>query len=75
MALAADLKADGFTVISVCPGHVGTDMGNAGADHFKIPRPPLTAPVSVKGQLAIIDGLTPEKTGWYGNYKGEPLAF
>ena len=50
-------------------------MGNAGADRYGIPRPALDAPTSVKGQLAVIDGLTPEQTGWYVNWKGETMPY
>jgi hypothetical protein len=50
-------------------------MGNAGADRFGVPRPALQVPTSVAGQLKIIEGLTPEKTGTYINYAGEVLPF
>ena len=75
VALAADLKADGFKVICMCPGHVGTDMGNRGADRYGVPRPALTAETSVKGQLAIIDGLTSEQTGSYFSYTGDIIPY
>ena len=126
LTLAGALKAEGFTVISMCPGGaqssmcacsdpcladdrgigacnaqpiihvsrkaadfllrwylidhaaagwVATDMGNTGSELFGGAKPTLTAETSVEGQLAVIDALTPDKTGWYGNYKGEAIPY
>jgi hypothetical protein len=64
------LAAVGF-VTAVC----AADMGKTGSEIFGGKLPSLDAETSVRGQLAVIDGLTQEKNGWYGNYKGEDIPY
>lgn len=51
------------------------DMGKSGSEIFGGALPTLDAETSVRGQLAVIDGLTQDKSGWYGNYKGEAIPY
>jgi NAD(P)-dependent dehydrogenase (short-subunit alcohol dehydrogenase family) len=61
-SMSVDLRARGFTCVVINPGWVKTDMGGAGAT--------ITAEDSVRKMLAIIDGLTPEQTGSFLNFRG-----
>lgn len=61
-ALAADLKRDGITVISLDPGWVRTDMGG--------PTAPLSVEESVRGCLRVIDNLKPKDSGRFLNHAG-----
>ncbi|EIE23424.1 C-signal [Coccomyxa subellipsoidea C-169] len=70
VALAVELKKEGITVTSQCPGWVDTDMGSSASDTLGIDRPPLDTPTSVAAQLKVIDGLTLEKSGTFFNHEG-----
>lgn len=50
-------------------------MGSTSADLQGVDRPTLDAETSVKGQLAVIDSLTPAKSGSYFNYEGDEISF
>lgn len=56
-------------------GWVATDMGNTGSELFGGAKPTLTAETSVKGLLAVIDGLTPATSGSYIRYDGGHIKF
>ncbi len=65
--LAIELKPLGVTVVALHPGWVRTDMGG--------PNAPLSAPESVAGIIATIDGLSLENSGSFLDYRGEMVAW
>jgi NAD(P)-dependent dehydrogenase (short-subunit alcohol dehydrogenase family) len=65
--LAIELKPLGVTVVALHPGWVRTDMGG--------PNAPLSAPESVAGIIATVDGLGLENTGSFFDYRGETVAW
>ncbi len=65
--LAIELKPLGVTVLALHPGWVRTDMGG--------PNAPLSAPESVAGIIATIDGLGLENSGSFFDYRGETVAW
>jgi short-subunit dehydrogenase len=75
VAMAVDLKKDGITVISMCPGWVATDMGSTATGTLGIEAPPLEAPESISCQLKVIDGLTLEKSGTFFNHEGAVVPY
>ena len=75
VAMAVDLKKDGITAISMCPGWVATDMGSTAAGTLGIETPPLEAPESISCQLKVIDGLTLEKSGTFFNHEGAVVPY
>jgi NAD(P)-dependent dehydrogenase (short-subunit alcohol dehydrogenase family) len=71
---AAELRPEGFTVVAIHPGWVATDMGNGAATVLKT-SPPVETPDSVAGMIKVLERLTPEKTGAFLNWKGEPMPW
>ena len=65
--LAVELKSQRVTVVALHPGWVRTDMGG--------PNAPLSAPESVAGLIATVDGLGLENTGSFFDYRGETVAW
>jgi NAD(P)-dependent dehydrogenase (short-subunit alcohol dehydrogenase family) len=65
--LAAELRPQRITVVALHPGWVRTDMGG--------PNAPLSAPESVAGIIATIDGLSLENSGGFLDYRGRPMAW
>ena len=64
---AQDLRGDGFTVVTVSPGWVRTDMGGKDA--------PLAPEESIASLVRTIDGLTPAANGKFLDYDGSPLPW
>ncbi|PIL23173.1 hypothetical protein GSI_14482 [Ganoderma sinense ZZ0214-1] len=56
-----------LTVISMCPGHLQTELGGASA--------PTPASVGVGGVLKVLAGLTPKDTGRFINSKGDTVQW
>ena len=65
-----ELRDEGFTFISMSPGHVNTDMGAAGGR-----KPPLEVPESITGMLQVLEGLTREDNGRFLQYDGSELPW
>ena len=65
--LAQELRPEGIVVVPVHPGWVRTDMGGPGAD--------LSAEQSARGLLAVIDGLTSERSGRFLSWDGSELPW
>jgi NAD(P)-dependent dehydrogenase (short-subunit alcohol dehydrogenase family) len=65
--LAAELAAQGITVVSISPGWVRTDMGGAGA--------PLAPNESVTAMLQTLDGLETADNGRFIDYRGAAIAW
>ena len=63
--LSIDLKSSGFTVVSLHPGWVKTDMGGKIAD--------LEAKTSVSSLINVIERLKFEDSGKFFNYDGKEL--
>jgi NAD(P)-dependent dehydrogenase (short-subunit alcohol dehydrogenase family) len=61
------LKPRGIVCAAVCPGHVRTELGGAGAL--------IDADESVAGLRRVIEGLTPERSGSFTRYDGAPIAW
>jgi NAD(P)-dependent dehydrogenase (short-subunit alcohol dehydrogenase family) len=66
-SLAQDLREDGILAVVVSPGWVKTDMGG--------PEAPLSVTESAAGMVTFLDGLTPQQSGGFFDYKGERLAW
>jgi NAD(P)-dependent dehydrogenase (short-subunit alcohol dehydrogenase family) len=82
--LSVELANEGFTLISLHPGAVSTDMGNDVVNKFAAKSPEIgeymrgisiTPEVSVTGQLKLIDNLSKEQTGKFYSYTGEELVW
>jgi len=65
--LANELKPEGFTVLTIHPGWVQTDMGGENAT--------LTPEESISGIRAVIAARGPEDTGTYWAYSGEEVPW
>lgn len=66
-SMAIDLRGEGFKVVTMNPGWVQTDMGGAGA--------PTPVATSVGLMIERIDGLTPEQSGLFVDYRGHTWAW
>jgi NAD(P)-dependent dehydrogenase (short-subunit alcohol dehydrogenase family) len=65
--LALSLAPRGITCAALCPGHVKTELGGAGAL--------LEADTSVRGLRAVIAALTPADSGCYRDYNGRTIGW
>ncbi len=65
--VAAELRSDNIIVVALSPGWVKTDMGGAQA--------PTSAHDSAAGLIRVITRLTPQDSGSFLDYKGEPIAW
>jgi NAD(P)-dependent dehydrogenase (short-subunit alcohol dehydrogenase family) len=65
--LALALAPRRITVVALCPGWVGTDMGGADA--------PLAPAQSVSGLLRVLDGLTLGDSGRFLDWQGTAMAW
>jgi NAD(P)-dependent dehydrogenase (short-subunit alcohol dehydrogenase family) len=65
--MSFDLTPHGVIVITMDPGWVKTDMGGRGAE--------LDPDESIRGQLNVIDNLTPDDSGHYFLYNGEEIPW
>ncbi|TVQ76290.1 MAG: SDR family oxidoreductase [Phycisphaeraceae bacterium] len=65
--LGQELRDEGIICVALHPGWVKTRMGGEKA--------PLTPEESIAGMLRVIDGLRPEQTGAFLDYKGETLPW
>lgn len=66
-SLSIDLRDAGVLAIPIHPGWVQTDMGGENAT--------ISAEASVSGMRAVIEGLTPEKSGRLWTYAGEEMPW
>ncbi|HEU4532136.1 MAG TPA: SDR family oxidoreductase [Steroidobacteraceae bacterium] len=70
VTLAGDTKKDGIIVTALSPGMVDTRGGAMKG------MPGLTEiDASISGMIKVIDGLTPEQSGTWIRYTGEPAAW
>ena len=67
---AAELAGEGFTFISLSPGHVATDMGSAGGRAA-----PLTVEESVAAMMQVVARLAREQNGQFYDFDGKPLPW
>ena len=65
--MAADLREEGFLVVSMSPGWVRTDMGGENAN--------LSPAESVSGILRTLAGLNQENSGGFFNHDGTELPW
>ncbi|BGP20137.1 hypothetical protein JCM10213_000778 [Rhodosporidiobolus nylandii] len=69
-------EAHNLVAFPVCPGHVQTDMGNLGAQHFGIEKAPVTVEDSVAGILKLADEATRETHGGkFLSYTGDAVPW
>jgi NAD(P)-dependent dehydrogenase (short-subunit alcohol dehydrogenase family) len=82
--LSVELTNEGYTVISLHPGVVTTDMGVDAVKKFEAMSTEvgaymrgisITPEVSVTDQLKLIDGLKKEQTGKFYSYTGEEISW
>jgi NAD(P)-dependent dehydrogenase (short-subunit alcohol dehydrogenase family) len=65
-----ELRDEGYTFISMSPGHVATDMGSAGGRVA-----PLTVEQSIDGMIKVLEGATSEDNGKFLQYDGAELPW
>lgn len=65
-----ELRGQGYTFLSMSPGHVATDMGSAGGR-----KAPLTVEESVGGILKVLSHVSPEDNGKFLQYDGVELPW
>ena len=65
--LANEVRDQGVTLATMHPGWVQTDMGGPGAT--------IDAPTSVRGMMAVIDGLEIGQSGGFFGYDGREIPW
>ncbi|KAK0636498.1 hypothetical protein B0T17DRAFT_83086 [Bombardia bombarda] len=73
--LSVEFRDRGLLVGIVHPGWVKTAMGQAVADAVHFKEPPLGVEESAQGVVEQIDDLTPETSGQFLTYNGQPLPW
>lgn len=66
-SIAQELAPEGFVVVVVHPGWVRTDMGG--------PQAAIDVETSVRGLVAVIDGLRPADNGRFLDYDGSEIPW
>ncbi|KAK9866547.1 hypothetical protein WJX84_011169 [Apatococcus fuscideae] len=72
--LANQLDKEKFTLISLHPGWVATDMGNYAADKMGMPAS-LQPQESIEGMLKVINGLSQKDNGRFLDYSGKAMDY
>lgn len=73
--IAEDTKEAGFTVISLHPGVVDTDMGSRPQEIVDSAKPEISPEDTAKAQVELYDRLTKKDTGKFFGYKGDILPW
>ncbi|KAK9844534.1 hypothetical protein WJX74_003700 [Apatococcus lobatus] len=74
--LANQLNAEKFTLISIHPGWVGTDMGLYTAEKLGASKDdPLSPQQSVEGMLKVVNGLSQKDNGRFFDYEGKSMDY
>ena len=71
---ANDLEKENFTFLSLHPGWVQTDMGNAG-EALGVGTPPLDPQTSIAGQHKVILNLSHEQNGQFLDWEGKKVEY
>jgi NAD(P)-dependent dehydrogenase (short-subunit alcohol dehydrogenase family) len=66
-SLSVDFKKFGITVVALHPGWVKTRMGGENAL--------IDTKTSIEGMAQVIDNLSPQSSGEFINYDGQPLSW
>ena len=73
--MAEDTFDLGFTVISLHPGVVDTDMGSRPQEIVDTAKPEISPEGTAKAQVELYDKLTSKDTGKFFGYKGDILPW
>ena len=73
--MAEDTVDLGFTVISLHPGVVDTDMGSRPQEIVDSAKPEISPEGTAKAQVELYDKLTSRDTGKFFGYKGDILPW
>lgn len=73
--MAEDTVDLGFTVISLHPGVVDTDMGSRPQEIVDSAKPEISPEGTAKAQVQLYDKLTSKDTGKFFGYKGNILPW
>ncbi|KAL3143458.1 hypothetical protein ABBQ38_002273 [Trebouxia sp. C0009 RCD-2024] len=73
--MAEDTFDLGFTVISLHPGVVDTDMGSRPQEIVDTAKPEISPEGTAKAQVELYDKLTSKDTGKFFGYKGDVLPW
>lgn len=84
LSLSNELKDEGFTVVAIHPGAVGTESGDTAFKNLTENHPELmkgfeeqviTPEESVIGQIALYEKLTKEDNGKFLDYQGSEIPY
>lgn len=73
--MAEDTAELGFTVISLHPGVVDTEMGERPQEIVESAKPEISPEDTAKEQVELYDKLTAKDTGKFFGYKGDILPW